>query len=506
MLLMTNAISIDGALVWSEIAAIGGGGELVLSQRAIGRIANGAALVAAIVAQGVRAYGVNTGVGALCNVIIDPARQSALSRNILMSHACGVGAPLGQRETRAVMAAAINNFAHGGSGVRLAVVERLAALLNAGCIPVAPSRGSVGYLSHMAHIALPLIGEGWVVWNGEALAGGEALARLGLSPLVLQAKEGLSLINGAPCATGMASIALARLEGLMDWADAIAAMTFETLGGQPVAFAAEPLAFRVSDGVARVGGRLRAMLAGSEILARAPLRTQDAMSLRAIPQVHGAVFESWRDAGAVVDRELASVNDNPIVAGSPAAPVAYAQAHPIATALALALDGLGVAVAKIAAMSERRIDRLLNPLVSGLPAFLAQDGGVCSGLMIAQYTALSLVSENRRLAAPASLDGGITSGLQEDEIPHATPAALKALQIVDNCETILAIELLAAAQACEFHDPDYARAPATDALYRAFRGRVAPYRDDRPLADGIAAAAAFIGQACPVDLSTEGAA
>jgi histidine ammonia-lyase len=494
---MADTLVLDGPLTWRQVAAIGGGAGLALSPGAVDRLTRAAALVDAIVAGGIRAYGVNTGVGALCNVVIDPAQQSALSRNILMSHACGVGAALGIGETRAIMAAAINNFAHGGSGIRPVVVERMAALLNAGCIPVAPSGGSIGYLSHMAHIALPLIGAGAVVLAGERLAASDALARLGLAPLVLRAKEGLSLVNGVPCATGLASIALARLERLLGWADVVAAMTFETIGAQPVAFAAEPLAFRVSDGVARVGVRLRALLAGSEILARATLRTQDAMSLRAIPQVHGAVHESWQSTGTVVDRELASISDNPIVAGTVDAPVVYSQAHPISTALALALDGLGIAAAKIAAMAERRIDRLVNPLGSGLPAFLARDGGVCSGLMIAQYTALALVSENRRLAAPASLDGGVTSGLQEDEIPHSTPSALKALRIVENFETILAIELLAAVQAYEFHDRALARAPATDFVYRSFRADVAPYRDDRPLADDIAAAVAFIRQPAP---------
>jgi histidine ammonia-lyase len=289
-----NAISIDAPLVWSEIAAIGRGAALALSPGAAMRVAQGAALVDAIVARGDRAYGVNTGVGALCNVIIDAERQGALSRNILMSHACGVGAPLAVGETRAIMAAAINNYAHGRSGIRPDTVQRLLHLLNADCIPVAPSRGSIGYLSHMAHIALPLIGEGLVAWRGEILPGGAALRRLGLEPVVLRAKEGLSLVNGAPCATGLASVAQGRLRRLLGWADAIAAMTFETIGAQPVAFAAEPLSFRVSDGVSRVGARLRALLAGSEILAAATLRTQDAMSLRAIPQVHGAAFEAWR--------------------------------------------------------------------------------------------------------------------------------------------------------------------------------------------------------------------
>jgi histidine ammonia-lyase len=494
---MTESITLGGPLAWPQIAAIAFGAELVLSSTASARITHGRALVGAIVARGIRGYGVNTGVGALCNVIVGPEQQSTLSRNILMSHACGVGDPLGIAETRAIMAAAINNYAHGGSGVSPALVKQLLTLLNADCIPVTPSRGSVGYLSHMSHIALAILGEGTVAFQGQTIPASQALDALGMAPLTLGPKEGLSLVNGAPCATGLSAVALQRLERLLAWADIIAAMTFENLGCQPVAFTAEPLAFRVSADVADVGRRLTAILDGSEILARAPATTQDAMSLRAVPLVHGAIRGCWKATGEVINRELASINDNPIVAGEIDAPRIYSQAHPIVTGLALALDSLGIAVAKLAAMSERRIDRLVNPLVSRLPAFLAFDGGIESGLMIAQYTALSLVSENRRLAMPASLDGGVTSGLQEDEIPHGTPAALKALRIIDNLETILAIELIAAAQAYEFQHPTWTRASITDAVYRDFRGHVPAYRDDRPLALDFAKAAAFIGQAPP---------
>jgi histidine ammonia-lyase len=494
---MTQSVTLSGPLTWPQIAAVAAGAAIVISPEASARIAHGRALVEAIVANGVRAYGVNTGVGALCDVIVDREQQSALSRNLLMSHACGVGEPLGIAETRAIMAATINNYAHGGAGIGPAAVERLVAMLNAGCIPVTPSRGSIGYLTHMAHIALAVIGEGTVVFQGETALAAQVLEQLGLPPLTLGAKEGLCLINGTPCALGMSAIALMRLQRLLDWADIVAAMTFENLGSQTIAFAAEPLAFNLSSGVAEVGRRLRAILDGSAILRAAPATTQDAMSLRAIPQVHGAVRDAWRATGEAVDRELASLNDNPIVAGTIDAPRVFSQAHPIVTGLTLTLDSLGIAAAKLAGMSERRIDRLVNPLVSRLPAFLAFDGGIRSGLMIAQYTALSLVSENRRLAMPASLDGGVSSGLQEDEIPHGTPAALKALAIIDNLQTILAIELIATAQAYEFRDPAQSRAPVTDAVYRDFRGLVPPYRDDRPLATDFVKAVAFIRRAPP---------
>jgi histidine ammonia-lyase len=324
------------------------------------------------------------------------------------------------------------------------------------------------------------------------------LRQIGIAPLVLEAKEGLSLVNGTPCATGMAAVALARMERLLGWADAIAAMSAENLHVQIRAYDAESLALRLSPGIERVGARLRAALADSAILAAsAGQRTQDPLCLRAVPQVHGAARDVFEFGAGVVDRELASVTDNPLVAGSPAAPRVFSEAHAVGSALGLAADALGVAIAELAAMSERRIDRLVNPLVSRLPAFLAADGGVASGFMIAQYTALALVGDNRRLAAPASLDGGVTSALQEDHVAHATPAAAKLLEILDNTQAILAIELLAAAQAYDLQPIELARAPRTDALYRAVRARIGAYADDRPLADDMAAARVLLDAPAP---------
>jgi len=480
---MAERILLDNSLSWRQVAAVAEGAALVLSDAAQRRVLAARALVESIVIKGIRAYGVNTGVGALCDVVVDQSRQRQLSRNIVMSHAVGVGSLLEPLETRAIVAAAINNFAHGYSGVRLGVVERLAALLARDCVPEVPAAGSVGYLSHMAHVALVLLGEGHVRLRGERLPGAEALRAMDVEPLILEAKEGLSLVNGTPCVTGLCAIALVRMERLMDWADAIAAMTFENLGAQPGAFAAEALGLRVSSGVAQVGGHLRSLLEGSDMVAAgAGRRTQDPLSLRAVPQVHGAARDLFEYAAAVVDGELSSVTDNPIVLGTVDAPRALSEANAVGAGIGLTADALGTAVAEIAAMSERRIDRLVNPLVSNLPAFLAADSGAGSGFMIAQYTAVSLVAENRRLAAPASLDGGITSALQEDHLSHATPAALKLLKILDNAEVVLGIELLAAAQAYELQPQAHARAPRTDALYQAVRDAIPQYRDDRPLA------------------------
>ncbi|MCA1370319.1 histidine ammonia-lyase [Bradyrhizobium sp. BRP14] len=479
---MTETITIDGPLKWPEIAAIADGARLALSERARQRIVEARRIVDALVERGIRGYGINTGVGALCDVVISRENQQALSRNIILSHACGVGERLARTEARAVMAAQIANFAHGYSGVRIETVEALLALLNADLIPRIPSRGSVGYLTHAAAIGLVLIGHGRVDSSKGEMSGAEALSLLGISPLRLEAKEGLSLVNGTPCATGLAALVLARAERLLDWADAAAAMSYENLGSQANAFAAGPLSLRVSTGLQTVGAKLRDYLQDSPMLAAtAGNRTQDPLSLRAVPHVHGAARDVLVHAGEVVNRELASLTDNPAVSGSPEAPEVHSQAHAVGAALGLAMDALAVAVAEVAAISERRIDRLVNPLVSGLPPFLARDSGVSSGFMIAQYTAASLAAENRRLAAPASLDGGITSALQEDILTHATPAASKALVIADNLKTVIAIELLAAAQAYDLQPHGIGRARRTDALYQCIRAAIPAYADDRPM-------------------------
>ena len=483
-----DPILLDGPATWRQIVAIASGATPMLSATAIDRLGRGHALLEAIVASGIAVYGINTGVGALCDAIVDGDRRQALSRNIVMSHASGIGTPLADAETRAIMAAQLSNFLHGASGIRPAIAEALCGLLAADCLPVIPSRGSVGYLSHAAAIGLVLIGAGRARHRGEMLTGAEAMARIGIAPFVLEAKEGLSLVNGTPCATGLACLALARTAHLLDWADAAAAMSAENLGCQKHAFDAETLALRPSPGLADTGATLRRYLDGSALLARrAGSRTQDPLSLRAIPHYHGAVRDLFGEVEAVVARELASATDNPALSGTPAAPRVHMGAQAVGVALGLAMDHLALAVADLAMIAERRIDRLVNPLVSSLPAFLTVDGGVCSGFMIAQYATSSLVAENRRLAAPASLDGGITSGLQEDVLAHATPAAGKVLAILDNLADILAIELLCAAQAYDLQDGDAALAPRTDGVRRQIREAIPIYADDRPLDEDFAA-------------------
>jgi histidine ammonia-lyase len=495
-------ITIKSVLGWRDIARMAEGETLALSQPAWDRIINASRIVERIVETGVRAYGINTGVGALSDTVVDRASQSRLSRNIILSHACGIGALLAPREVRAIIAAQIANFAHGHSGVRAEIVQHLIAFLEKNCIPDVPSKGSAGYLTHNAHNALVLIGEGSASVAGTRMSGREALAAIGLEPLVLGAKEGLSLVNGTACATGLASVALARAERLLDWADAIAALTLEAAGCQIAAFDAAVLALRHSKGIGHVGASLRARLAGSELIAAAHgRRTQDALSLRAVPHAHGGARDVFDASAFVVNQELASVTDNPAVSGTPEQPIVSSEAHAVAPALALAADSLATALAQVSAMSERRMDRLVNPLVSGLPPFLASDPGSNSGFMIAQYTAAALANENRRLSAPASTDGGITSGLQEDFLAHPTPAANKLLALIDNAEYILAIELMAAAQAHEFLVGTGSRAPGTDAVYKAVRAIVPPYADDRPLSHDIETLRRLVSKAAAPTIS-----
>lgn len=485
--LTSTAIVRNATLTWRDVAAIAAGANLQLSGPSRSGIVAAETLVRAIVDKGIRAYGISTGIGALCDVLVSREQQQALSRNIIMSHATGLGHPLAAAEVRAIMAAAINNYAHGFSGIRLTTVDALLALLNTNVIPIVPSRGSVGYMTHMAHVSLVLIGHGKAMVDGHFVNGVEALSKLGLAPLQLAAKEGICLLAGTPCATGLGAIALYRTERLLNWANAISAMSFENLKGSLAAFDSTALGLRKSDGIQTVGQAMRGYLRDSQILHNnSKGKTQDCLSLRAIPHVHGAALDCFRGVAEVVDRELASVTDNPVVSGTPENPEVRSQAHGVGASIGLALDSLAVAVAEVGAMSERRVDRLLNPLVSGLPAFLASNSGATSGLMIAQYTAVSLVAENRRLAAPATLDGGLTSALQEDHLAHATPAATKLLAIVENVQRILAIEYLAAAQAYEFQD--HAPAPNLADVFQGLRAVLPFYGDDRPLADDMEAA------------------
>lgn len=479
----------DAPLTWRDVVQVARhNAELTLSASAWQRIAQGREIVEQIVTTGHIAYGINTGLGALCNISLPEEQLSQLSRNTLLSHACGVGPLLAREQVRAILCAAIANYSHGKSGVSVALVQHLLALLNQQVTPQVPSQGSVGYLSHMAHIGLALIGVGDVEYQQQIMPAEQALALAGSRPYCPGAKEGLSLVNGTPCMTGLSCLALDDAARLLDWADITGAMSFEALRGQLVAFDAEVIALKASQGMQVSGRRLRQLLSDSPLLVKSVgIRTQDALSLRSMPQVHGASRDQFTHATHQVDTELNACTDNPLVLGTVDNWRVVSQANPHGESVAMAADLLAIAMAEVGSIAERRLDRLVNPLVSGLPAFLVARPGVNSGMMIAQYVAASLCAENRQLAQPAVLDNYVTSGLQEDHLSLGTGAALKLLKLVGNVWQILAIEYLLAAQALDFHG-EAELAEGTKQALRRLRAVVANWQEDRWLAPEIAKA------------------
>lgn len=493
MSLAKTVVIADAPLRWQDVVAVARhAAPLALSDQAWARIENAQAIVRRIVASGERAYGVNTGLGALCNVSLADEQLGQLSRNTLLSHACGVGPVLSDEQTRAIMTAAIVNYSHGKSGLQRPVVEALLALLNRGITPQVPSQGSVGYLTHMAHIGITLLGVGQVSYQGQIVPAQQALAAEGLQVVQLGAKDGLCLVNGTPCMTGLSCLALADAAHLLQWADVIGAMSFEAQRGQIDAFDREIIALKPHPGMQVVGENLRALLAGSEVIAASKgIRTQDALSIRSIPQVHGAARDQFAHAQGQIETELNAATDNPLLLGTPDAFRVVSQANPHGQSVAMAADLLAMAMAEIGSIAERRLDRLINPHVSGLPAFLVSQPGVNSGMMIVQYVAASLCAQNRQLAQPAVLDNYVTSGLQEDHLSLGTNAALKLHQLLENCTQILAIEYLLAAQAFEFLR-EQGFGVGTAAAWHLLREHVPAYEQDRWLAPDIARSAAVL--------------
>ncbi|WP_455865168.1 HAL/PAL/TAL family ammonia-lyase [Pantoea agglomerans] len=483
----------DTRLNWQDVVQVAkSSASLQLSAAAWQRIYAARDIVSRIVSDKQIAYGINTGLGALCNITLEDDQLSQLSRNTLLSHACGVGPKLPDVQVRAIICAAIGNYSHGKSGVSPEIVQGLLSLLNRGITPQVPTQGSVGYLTHMAHVGLALIGVGNVSYRGQIVPATEALAAEDLPLCRLGAKDGLSLVNGTPCMTGLSCLALEEASRLFAWADVTGAMSFEALRGQLDAFDAEILSLKGSANVQIVGERLRGLLAGSQIIAESKgIRTQDALSLRSMPQIHGASRDQFDYAARQIETELNAATDNPLVLGTAEQWRVVSQANPHGQSVALAADALAIAVAEAGSVAERRLDRLINPLVSGLPAFLVAEPGVNSGMMIAQYVAASLCGENRQLAQPAVLDNYVTSGLQEDHLSMGTSAALKLLKLTDNTVQILAIEYLLAAQALDFHNAEHA-GEGTQRAWRLLRQTVATWREDRWLAPEIEKAAHLI--------------
>ncbi len=400
------------------------------------------------------AYGINTGFGRLATVRLADADLLALQVNLVRSHACGVGPALSTGETRAIMLLRANALAAGHSGVRPALVECLLRLLELGVHPIVPSRGSVGAsgdLAPLAHVALVVIGEGEVEFGGERMTSAEAHARIGLTPQVLRPKEGLALLNGTQAMTAVGVLALHRAMRVVALADLAGAMTHQALLGTTRGFEARIQDLRPHPGQRTSAARLRRWLDGSEVEAMRPdgsVRVQDAYSLRCMPQVHGAVRGAIDHVREVLEIETGSVTDNPLVFAEDDDIVSGGNFH--GAPLALALDYAAIALTDLISLIERRIERLVNPdLSEGLPPFLTESPGVSSGFMIAHVTAAALLSEVRVLAHPASVDNVPTSAGQEDHVSMGMTSANKLRAVVEQAERVLAIELLAAAQALD---------------------------------------------------------
>jgi histidine ammonia-lyase len=438
---------------------------------------------------GEHTYGVNTGFGRFVSESIPPEQSAELQLRLLRSHACGVGEPYPDDVVRAAMLLRANALAKGYSGARVETVELLVGALVAGVVPRVPSRGSVGAsgdLAPLAHLALPLVGEGEATVDGAELSGADALRAVGLEPIELAAKEGLSLINGTQFMTAMAALAVVRARRLADAADVACAMSLEALQGTPTSFHPAIHAARPLPGQRRSAARLRALLDGSAIVEshRWCDKVQDAYSLRCAPQVHGASRDLLDHVERTVGVELNAATDNPLVLLEEELIVSNGNFH--GQPVALALDCLAIACAELANISERRTERLVNPSLSdGLPPFLvAREEGLNSGFMIPQYVAAALVSENKALCHPASVDSIPTSAGQEDHVSMGNAAGLKALQVLANAERALAIELLAGAQGVEFLAPlePGAGVRAARAFVRTLSERL---REDRPLSGDI---------------------
>jgi histidine ammonia-lyase len=463
---------------------------VTLDPRCRGAIRASAEVVRRATAGDAPVYGVNTGFGKLANQRIAREDLALLQLKLLRSHAVGVGEPLPTRVVRQVLLLKAASLARGYSGVREEVVDGLLAMYNRGVVPVVPAQGSVGAsgdLAPLAHLCLPLIGEGEASFEGERMSGGQALERAGLAPLQLSAKEGLALINGTQVSTALALDALIGADKLFEAAVVTGALTLDAARGSDAPFDPRIHAVRGQPGQIDAAAAYRALLVGSEIR-RSHLegddRVQDPYSLRCQPQVMGACLDQMRYAAQVLVREANAVTDNPLVFADGNAMVSGGNFH--AEPVALVADALAVAIAEIGAISERRVAMLVDTVVSRLPPFLTPEPGLNSGFMIVHVTAAALASENKSLAHPASVDSLPTSANQEDHVSMATFAARRLRPMLQNTAHIVAIELLAAAQGIEFLRPLHS-SPALEGVMRLVRSVSPAMMADRSLARDIAA-------------------
>ena len=480
------------------VVAVASGEPVELAPGLAGDMAPARRVVEEAVDSGAAVYGVTTGLGDLASVRIDPAEAKSLQEAILRSHATAVGAPLPTEVVRAMMLLKARTFAMGVSGVRFALVERLARMLNESIHPVVPAQGSLGAsgdLALLAHLALPLIGDGTVEVKGDILPAVGALRAAGLEPLELSHKEGLSLVNGTEGMLALGILTCARAETIARAADVTGAMSVEACFGTNRVFDEEVVGLRTHPGALQVADNLRRLLSGSKIVVshrHSDHLVQDAYSLRCLPQVHGAYRDGIAYARRTFERELASAIDNPNVIASTGEVRSGGNFH--GESLALALDHLALCVAGFATIAERRVARLVDPnLNNGLPAFLTAEPGVRTGFMIVQYTAASVVSESRSLLFPASADSIPTSAGQEDHVSMGATAGRKAMAIASNTENVIAIEALAAAQGIELRVP-LTPSPATGHVIEHLRAVSPAVDEDRPLSDDIREVRAMIAK------------
>jgi histidine ammonia-lyase len=462
-----------------------------LTPDAWANVDKGAATVAAIVAEGRTVYGINTGFGLLANTSIAPGDLETLQKNLVLSHACGVGPLLDDRVTRLLMVLKIASLSRGASGIRRATLEALIAMVNADVLPCIPSKGSVGAsgdLAPLAHMSCVLIGVGEARHQGETLDATAALARAGLKPLTLGPKEGLALLNGTQCSTALCLAGLFAAEAAYAAAIAAGALSVDALKGSDAPFDARIHALRGQPGQIAVAERLRALMAGSAIRdshRHDCSKVQDPYSLRCQPQVMGAILDVLNNAAATLEREANAVTDNPLVFIDDGDVISGGNFH--AEPVAFAADQIAMALCEIGNISERRTSILVDPNMSALPAFLVKESGLNSGFMIAQVTAAALVAENRMVAHPCSVDTVPTSANQEDHVSMATHGARRLLDMAENTAAVVGIELLAAAQGLEFHRP-LTSSPDLEQVYAIVREAAAAYGSDHYFAPDIARA------------------
>jgi histidine ammonia-lyase len=425
-------------------------------------------------------YGITTGFGKFSDVIISKEDARALQENLIISHACGVGRPLDEEVVRGVMLLRANALAKGHSGIRLETLQTLLAMLNKNVVPMIPEKGSLGAsgdLAPLSHMVLVMLGYGEAYYEGILMSGPEAMAKAGIPTIDLTSKEGLALINGTQVMTSVGALAVYDSMKIMKLADVSASMTVEALRGITDAFDPRIHNLRPHPGQIDTAKNLLTILEGSKLTTKqGEIRVQDAYTLRCTPQIHAGSRDAIRYIKERVEIEINSVTDNPLI--FPDDDVAFSGGNFHGQPMALPFDFLAIALAEIANVSERRIERLVNPQLSGLPAFLTEQGGLHSGFMIAQYSAASLVSENKVLAHPASVDSIPSSANQEDHVSMGTIAARKAREILDNVRNVLAIELLSSTQAIDFGNPA-GLGKGTKVAYALIREKVEKLVDDR---------------------------